>query len=100
MTCETWSNKLPLLRRLRAVWVETIYHEQTVGFLAQDECIEHRQVQANTDGIEAAKVIEGLQQFVSHEHGCAANDLDPLDDAPCTCGLRSFFNPWNRKEAP
>lgn len=32
-----------------------------------------------------------------HAVGCAANDLDPLDHSPCTCGLRAAVNPWGRK---
>jgi len=31
-----------------------------------------------------------------HSVTCKANDLDPLDHAPCTCGLRATVNPWGR----
>ena len=42
--------------------------------------------------------IKDLERYLHHEESCQANDLDPLDHAPCTCGLRVFFNPWNRKD--
>ena len=37
--------------------------------------------------------IEGMACYVQHDAGCEANDLDYLDKAPCTCGLRRFYNP-------
>ena len=37
--------------------------------------------------------IDGMAMYVSHGDSCRANDLDYLDDAPCTCGLRAFYNP-------
>ncbi|WP_313326208.1 hypothetical protein [Sphingobium yanoikuyae] len=37
--------------------------------------------------------IEGMARYVTHDTGCAANDLDYLDKSPCTCGLRVFYNP-------
>jgi hypothetical protein len=92
-----WDSSLSLKERLRATWVETIHHEQQVGFLARDAFTEYREVSVNPDGDEAAKVIEGLERYVQHDVGCSANDLDPLDHSPCTCGLRSFYNPFGRK---
>lgn len=88
-----WNRNLPILERLRATWVETIYHEQTSGFLGQDESVEHREVNANVDGPEAASLIERLHQYLAHSVGCSANDLDYLDATPCTCGLRKLYNP-------
>jgi hypothetical protein len=41
--------------------------------------------------------FEQLERYLSHDAGCTANDLDPLDQSPCTCGLRQFYDPWNRK---
>lgn len=96
----TWSSKLPLLERLRATVADTIYHEQRSGFIPQEEMIEHREVPANRDGNAAATMIEGLQRYAAHDTGCAANDMDPLDHSPCTCGLRQFYNPWNRDTRP
>lgn len=37
--------------------------------------------------------IEGMALYVAHNSGCEANDLDYLDKAPCTCGLRRYHNP-------
>lgn len=42
--------------------------------------------------------LEHLMRYVQHDAGCIANDLDPLDRSPCTCGLRQIHNPWGRKE--
>lgn len=92
-----WDRKLPLLDRLRATWVETIHHEQGVGFLAQDEFTEHREVATNQDGSEAANFIEAMQRYLAHDAGCGANDLDYLDHTPCTCGLRRIYNPKGAK---
>lgn len=41
-----------------------------------------------------------LAPWLSHWSGCPANDLDPLDHAPCTCGLRQHYDPWNRLGRP
>ena len=41
-----------------------------------------------------------LEPYLHHDVGCEANDLDLLDHSPCTCGLRAFYNPWNRKPTP
>lgn len=41
--------------------------------------------------------IEGMARYVTHDQGCDANDLDYLDKTPCTCGLRSFYNPKGTK---
>ena len=45
----------------------------------------------------AAAIPEAIIRYLQHDIGCEANDLDPLDHAPCTCGLREFYNPWNRR---
>lgn len=37
--------------------------------------------------------IEGMALYVAHDAGCEANDLDYLDKAHCTCGLRRYHNP-------
>ena len=42
--------------------------------------------------------IQDVERWLQHDVGCSANDLDPMDHTPCTCGLRAFYNPWNRKE--
>jgi len=101
-----WSQKLPLLDRLRATWIETVHHEQTVGFLGRDEFTTSSEVHANTDGPEAANLIEALQSrieglllYVQHDTGCDANDLDYLDKTPCTCGLRTVANPKGQRKA-
>lgn len=58
----------------------------------------HRAAITKAPAMTDAQRIEGMSRYVSHERGCEANDLDPLDHTPCTCGLRAFFNPWNRKD--
>jgi hypothetical protein len=40
--------------------------------------------------------IEALSRYLSHDDGCPANDMDPLDHSSCTCGLRKLYNPWGR----
>lgn len=43
--------------------------------------------------------IEGMSRYVAHDPGCDANDLDYLDQTPCTCGLRRFYNPKGASDA-
>lgn len=43
------------------------------------------------------RYIGRLQDRLEHEAGCMANDMDPLDHAPCTCGLRDLCDPWGRQ---
>lgn len=42
-------------------------------------------------------LIEILSRWLQHDVGCTANDLDYLDDSPCTCGLREHYNPKGTK---
>ena len=88
-----WNPKLPLLERLRATHIETTVYEDTAGFLGREGGTYSQEVDANTDGREAAEMIEGLMRYVEHDTGCNANDLDYLDHSPCTCGLRKFYHP-------
>lgn len=46
--------------------------------------------------VEAAPKIERLMLYVSHWASCRASELDPLDDTPCTCGLRAVLSPGGR----
>jgi len=101
------SQRLPLLDRLRATWIETVHHEATVGFMGQEEFTSRSEVSANPDGSEAAALIEQLQArierlglYVQHDSGCSANDLDYLDKTPCTCGLREICSPKGQKDTP
>ena len=82
-----------VIKALSKTRVETIYHPQSVGFLAHDEEIEHREIGPDRDELEAIRLLEGMTRYVCHDVGCAANDLDYLDHTPCTCGLRKFHNP-------
>lgn len=34
-----------------------------------------------------------VARWLQHDIDCPANDLDPLDSSPCTCGLRYFYDP-------
>lgn len=81
------------IKELRQNRVDTVYHPQEVGFLGRDEMIEHRQVGPSPAERNAADILEGLTQYLCHHAGCSANDLDYLDDSPCTCGLRRYYNP-------
>lgn len=38
---------------------------------------------------EVARLREALVRYGVHDDGCNANDLDYLDDTPCTCGFRA-----------
>ena len=49
-------------------------------------------------GSNAEAKLEMLLCYVHHDVGCEANDLDPMDHSPCTCGLRAIHNPWGRKD--
>lgn len=42
-------------------------------------------------------LIETLSRWLQHDVGCMANDLDYLDNSPCTCGLREHYNPKGTK---
>lgn len=81
------------IKDLRKTRIETIYHPQTVGFLGHDEEIERREVGPSEAEKEAIRLLEGITRYLCHDIGCVANDLDYLDDSPCTCGLRRFYNP-------
>lgn len=81
------------VKELRKSRIETIYHPQEVGFLAQDEMVERREVGPSQPERDAATILEALTRYLCHDVGCLANDLDHLDDSPCTCGLRRFYNP-------
>jgi len=78
---------------LRQIVSMPYYHPATNGFIPQDEefGVEERGP-TYTDRL-AASLLENLTRYLSHSGGCAANDLDYLDDTPCTCGLRNFYNP-------
>jgi hypothetical protein len=93
-----WQQNLPLADRLRATEEQIIVHEATTVFIGQPATSERYEIAVNRDGPEAATLIEALLAFVEHSPGCRANDLDPLDHTPCTCGLRRLYNPWGRKD--
>jgi hypothetical protein len=78
------------LRRSRS---ETYYHPATGGFIPQEEEYGTREVGPSTQETVAANLMERLTRYLCHDIGCSANDLDHLDDAPCTCGLRKLYNP-------
>lgn len=88
------------INELRKKRVETIYHPQEVGFLAQDEMVERREVGPSQPERDAAEILEALTRYLSHDAGCGANDLDYLDHSPCTCGLRLYYNPKGTEPAP
>lgn len=81
------------INELRKSRIETIYHPQEVGFLGQDEMVERRKVGPSQPERDAANILEALTRYLCHDPGCAANDFDHLDDSPCTCGLRRYYNP-------
>ena len=59
----------------------------------------HAAPQEQLPAIPQVSIVERLAQYAEHRLGCEANDLDPLDHTPCTCGLRDILNPWGRPAA-
>lgn len=64
-----------------------------------DEALDYEEPSASASTPEVPEIdrlkaqIEGMALYVQHDTGCEANDLDYLDNSPCTCGLRSFYSP-------
>lgn len=80
-----------LMEYLREEGTSTHHVAQGVGFLAHDEYTYTHRGSINPQGPDAAWLIERLLLFVAHDTGCSANELDPLDDTPCRCGLRDLL---------
>lgn len=80
-----------MLGKLRDTGVSTVVVEDTIGFLGKEGYSYRERGPINPDGDDAAWLIERLLLYVEHDRSCAANDLDPLDDTPCTCGLRPIM---------
>lgn len=80
-----------IVDKLRREGTETRHVEATVGFLGKEGHSYTERGPVNPDGDDAAWMIERLLLYVAHDVGCAGNDLDPLDDTPCTCGLRNLL---------
>lgn len=60
----------------------------------EDECCASNDLERLSDESVGLKAkIEALTLYVQHNTGCMANDLDYLDHSPCTCGLRTLYNP-------
>lgn len=89
MICPT-TKAIHGLRRNRT---EDYYYPADNGFIPQEEERGSRECGPTAEEMFASNVLEGLTRYLSHDIGCVANDLDYLDDAPCTCGLRKFYNP-------
>lgn len=81
-----------MVDQLRREGTTTEYVEQTVGFLGRDAYTYSHTGPINPEGPDAAWMIEHLLLYVLHDSGCSANELDPLDDAPCSCGLRDILH--------
>lgn len=77
----------------------THYVEDTVGFLGREGFSYSETGLINPDGADAAWLIEHLLLYVAHDVGCDGNEFDPLDDTPCTCGLRDVLR-GNVERAP
>lgn len=61
---------------------------------AEDEAASARyeQAQHSSDVNHRQAVLDAfarLEPYILHEISCDANDLDPLDKTPCTCGLEA-----------
>lgn len=87
----THSTPQKMIDRLRAEGVSTRHVEDTVGFLGREGFSYTERGPINQDGPDAAWLIERLMLYVSHDLGCSASEMDPLDDTPCTCGLRNIL---------
>lgn len=61
-----------------------------------DEIEAERQAVAPQTSLHTGYTIQDLERYLYHDIGCYANDLDSLDHTACTCGLRKYYNPWNK----
>lgn len=80
-----------LIATLRREGTSTHHVEDTVGFLGREGFSYSQTGPINPDGPDAAWLIERLLLYVAHDVGCGGNEFDPLDDTPCTCGLRNLL---------
>jgi len=80
-----------LILKLREVGVSKVSVDDTIGFLGKEGYSYTDRGPINRDGDSAAWMIENLLRYVSHDVSCYGNELDPLDDTECTCGLRAIL---------